>query len=109
MNFRLVLGSLLILSQTVRADVRPAAVFGDHMVLQRDMPVPVWGTAAPGEEVTVNFLKQTGKTKADAKGGWKVTLDRLTAGGPHEMTIAGKNQVVFKDVLVGEVWLCSGQ
>src|SRR5262245_14600575 len=87
-----------------RADVKLAPIFGDRMVLQRDMPVPVWGTAAPGEEVTVTFLKQAKTATADKGGKWKVTLDKLTAGGPHELTVKGKNTLRLKDVLVGEVW-----
>jgi sialate O-acetylesterase len=92
-----------------RADVRPAPIFANGMVLQRDMPVPIWGTAAAEEEVTVSFLGQKKTAKADAKGKWKVTLDKLSAGGPHELTVAGKNEVKLTNVLVGEVWLCSGQ
>ncbi|MDP9175062.1 MAG: sialate O-acetylesterase [Planctomycetota bacterium] len=91
------------------ADVVPASPFTDHMVLQQGMSVPVWGTAAPGETVTVNFDKQHQATKADADGKWMVHLADLSAGGPFEMTIAGSNTVRLTDVLVGEVWLCSGQ
>ena len=100
---------LFLIPQCAWADVVPAKIFGDHMVLQRDEPVPIWGKAAAGEEVKVHFLKQTKTTKADAKGEWKVVLDPLTAGGPHELSVVGANKVVFADVLVGEVWVCSGQ
>jgi sialate O-acetylesterase len=74
------------------------------------MPVPVWGTAAPGESVTVQFAGHTAKTEADANGEWKVALPALEASSEgRDFRIEGKNRVVFKDVLVGEVWICCGQ
>jgi len=91
------------------ADVKMPAVFADHMVLQRQMPVPVWGWADPAEQVTVTLGEQAAKATAGAQGKWAVKIGPLAAGGPHELRIAGKNTVVIKDVLVGEVWLCSGQ
>ncbi|HUW19250.1 MAG TPA: sialate O-acetylesterase [Sedimentisphaerales bacterium] len=91
------------------ADVKPADILGDHMVLQCGMAVPVWGTAEPGEEVTVTFDGQSKKTKADFSGRWMTMLDPLKVGKPRAMTIAGKNTITFNDVLVGEVWVCSGQ
>jgi sialate O-acetylesterase len=86
------------------------AVFSDHMVLQRGMPVPVWGTAVPGAEVFAKLAGQSASTKADEKGCWRIDLPALTAGGPFklEVTAKGANRS-FSDVLVGEVWLCSGQ
>ncbi len=98
---------LLVLGSTVYAEVRLPAIFADHMVLQRDMPVPVWGTAAAGEAVTVEFAGQKKSVMAAADGRWLVTLDPLKAGAePCELKIGG---TVIRDVLVGEVWLCSGQ
>jgi len=91
------------------ADVKLPAVFGDHMVLQCDVAVPVWGWADPGEEVTVSLGQQAKKTTADAGGQWSVKLDALKAGGPHVLAVRGKNTLERNDVLVGEVWLCSGQ
>ncbi|KAF0170403.1 MAG: sialate O-acetylesterase [Limisphaerales bacterium] len=85
------------------------AIFGDHMVLQRDTAVPVWGTAAAGEEVTVSIAGQTVTAKAGADGKWSVKLAKLSAAGPHTLTVKGKNTVTISDVLVGEVWLGSGQ
>lgn len=99
----------LLLVSVAAAEVKLPAIFADNMVLQREKKVPVWGTAAPDEEVTVSFLGQKVSAKADAKGKWRVDLSPLSAGGPHEMTIAGSNTVTFKNVLVGEVWVCSGQ
>jgi sialate O-acetylesterase len=92
------------------ADVRLAKIFTDGMVLQRDMPVPVWGWAQPGEKVTVTLDKQSAAATADEKGKWMVRLEALKAGGaPLEMTVAGTNTLKCKDILVGEVWVGSGQ
>ncbi len=104
-----VTSALLSLAATARADVKLPAIFGNHMVLQRYTVVPVWGTAAPGEEVTVAIAGQTANTKAGADGKWSVKLTKLAADGPHTLTVKGKNTVTFSDVLVGEVWLGSGQ
>jgi len=94
----------------LNAEVLPASMFGDHMVLQRDMPVPVWGRAAPGEKVTVRFAEQVVSGEADNSGYWKVTLSPLKASADgREMTIEADNTVTYRDVLVGEVWVCSGQ
>jgi len=94
-----------------RAVVRAACLFADHMVLQQGQAVPVWGKADPGEAVTVTFGVQRLTTTAGKDGKWKVALSSLPADAtPRELTIAGAaNTVVCKDVLVGEVWLCSGQ
>jgi sialate O-acetylesterase len=92
------------------ADLSAAGVFKDHMVLQRHRPVPVWGKAAAGQEVTVKLAGQEKKTMAGADGRWSIGLDPVQAGGPHTMVIKAAGQTVeFKDVYVGEVWLCSGQ
>lgn len=93
-----------------RADVTLSKMFSDHAVLQRDLPVPVWGTAEPGEQVTVQLGDAKATTTADAQGKWSVRLPpvKLNAVG-QELTAAGKNAVTVKDVLVGDVWLCGGQ
>lgn len=100
---------LLSLTPTSQADVKLPAIFGHHMVLQRDVAASVWGTATPGEEVTVTIADQTLAAKAGADGKWSVKLAKLSAAGPHTLTVKGKNTVTFSDVLVGEVWLGSGQ
>ena len=92
-----------------QADVKLPAVFGDHMVVQRGIPLPVWGSAAPGEKVAVKIAGQERTTEADAQGRWKVKLDAVESASPVEMTVAGKNTITLRDVLVGDVWLCSGQ
>ncbi len=91
------------------ADVKLPAIFGTHMVLQRDQKDRVWGWAEPGEEVTVQIAGQSKTAKAGPDGAWQVVLDPMPAGGPHTMTVQGKNTIRFDDVLVGEVWICSGQ
>lgn len=103
----------LIVSATVAsgaiADVRVPSIFGSNMVLQRDQANPVWGWADPGEEIAVTIADQTKKTTADDKGNWRVSLDPLTLGDAKTLVIEGKNRLEFGDVLIGEVWLCSGQ
>ena len=85
-------------------------IFSDHMVLQRDRAIPVWGTAEAGEEVSVSFAGQTKTTKADADGKWMVHLDAMPAQAEGaELNVTGKTERVFKNVVVGEVWICSGQ
>lgn len=101
---------LLVVSlPSARADVRMPKVFSSHMVLQRDMPLPIWGWAAPGEEVTVRLASSSVRATADAHGEWKATLPPMKAGGPYALTATGRSTVTLDDVLVGEVWLCSGQ
>lgn len=92
------------------AELRLPSVFGSHMVLQREMAVPVWGWADAGEEVTVTFRDQTKTATADGEGRWSVKLDPLAVGDPATLTVTGQQgKVEFTDVLVGEVWVCSGQ
>ena len=93
----------------VRADVKMPNIFGSHMVLQRNQADKVWGWADKGEEVTVTIADQTKKAKADDKGAWSVMLDPMKGPGPFKMVVTGKNTITFEDVLVGEVWICSGQ
>lgn len=104
---------LLAWGQQARADLQVAGVFGNHMVLQQGMAVPVWGTADPGEKVTVKFRGQEVEGTADDKGMWRVSLQSMKAQSKQKGTpliVAGKTKTVtFADVLVGEVWLCSGQ
>ncbi|HEX8059734.1 MAG TPA: sialate O-acetylesterase, partial [Cyclobacteriaceae bacterium] len=101
---------LIFTKQLCFAQVQLPKIFGDNMVLQRDLGINVWGWARPKEKVTVKFHDQSKQTVADKDGKWKVSLIAEQAGGPFEMSVSGKsNSVVFKDVLVGEVWVCSGQ
>src|SRR5215208_6697328 len=100
---------LLILCAVARADVRVPSVVGDNMVLQQGRKARVWGRAEPGERVTVAFRGEKAGATADARGRWEVFTGPHKAGGPFELTVAGRNTLTFKNVLVGEVWVCSGQ
>jgi sialate O-acetylesterase len=91
------------------AQVRLPRLVSDGMVLQRDQPVRIWGWAKPGEGVNVAFQGKTYKATTGADGQWRVTLPAMKAGGPYEMSLKASNQLTVKDVLVGDVWLCSGQ
>lgn len=100
---------LSVAASNAVADVQLDRVFGDHMVLQRDMVVPVWGTADPGETVTVTFRDQQQVATPDQHGKWMVKLQPLKVGEPAELVVAGENSITLEDVLVGEVWVGSGQ
>ena len=100
---------LLFLPLTLRADVTLAPLFTDHAVLQQDKPVPVWGHAAPGEKITVTFRDQTVLATAGKDGGWIVYLPALKPGAPADLVVSGQNTIRLTDVVVGEVWVCSGQ
>jgi len=94
----------------LRAVVHAASLFGDNLVLQRAQPVPVWGDATPGEAVKVTFAEQSVHTVTDRRGQWRVRLKPLTATAvPSRLVIAGTNTLTFSNVVVGEVWVCSGQ
>jgi sialate O-acetylesterase len=101
----------LAIAACARADVSLNAMFGDHMVLQQGIANRVWGKADPGERVTVSFAGQTKGVQALPDGTWQVLLDPVKDyGGPHTLAVKGTtNEVAFTDVLVGEVWVCSGQ
>ncbi len=93
-----------------KIELKTAAIFSDHMILQAGTPVPVWGWAAPSEKITVSIAGQTVATSAVSDGSWRVRLEKLTASDkPQEMVITGKTTITIKDVLIGEVWLASGQ
>ena len=89
--------------------IRLPKIFGDNMVLQRNQAIPVWGWADANEKVSVQFNKQIKNTKADKTGRWMIRLDPESAGGPFLFVVKGKNTISIKNVLVGEVWVCSGQ
>lgn len=100
----------LSLAATCQADVSLPQIFGNHMVLQREQAIPVWGWADPGEEVTVSLSTgDAASTVAGDDGKWTVKLPAQQAGGPVELTVKGKNAITLADVLIGEVWICSGQ
>ncbi len=102
---------VVLVVTAAQAAVKLPALIGDDMVLQRGRPVPIWGWADKGEEVTVTIAGQKHVAKAGDDGRWKVTLDKLAVGRPLEMTVKGSSgsKITLKNILVGEVWVCSGQ
>jgi sialate O-acetylesterase len=108
--FRLIL-VLVSLSavNAARAEVRLPSIISDNMVLQQGVKVRIWGNAKPGERVIVTLKNKSAETVADRQGHWQVWLDPSKAGGPFELTVKGDNVLTIKNVLIGEVWLCSGQ
>src|SRR5262245_12991220 len=105
----LLVGSYLLYSAVLQADIHLPKVLSDHMVMQQNLPLVVWGHADPGERVTVSFRGQEASSQADAAGRWRVSLASMPVGGPFEMTLSAKNTLKVQDILVGEVWICSGQ
>jgi sialate O-acetylesterase len=101
--------ALLLFSFSGFADVRLPAMFSDHMVVQRQRPVHVWGMADRAEAVSVSFRGETKSAVADYLGRWEVYLSPGAAGGPFELTLKGNNTIALHDVMVGDVWLASGQ
>ncbi|MCG3147217.1 MAG: hypothetical protein PCFJNLEI_00655 [Verrucomicrobiae bacterium] len=109
-TMRLWLLVAMLLPFSARAELKLSGLFSDHMVLQRDAPCSVWGSATPGAEITVQIAGQTVKANADAGGRWLVKLAPLPAGGPLELVVSGGGKTItIKDVLVGDVWICGGQ
>jgi sialate O-acetylesterase len=98
-----------LLAFSVNAQVKMPGIFGDHMVIQRSRPVPVWGWSSPNEKLFITFNQQKKEVIADRNGKWRINLDPEPAGGPFELKVEGRNKLIFHDVLVGEVWICSGQ
>ena len=90
-------------------NVRLPVIWSDNMVLQRDKPVKIWGWADAGEKIGIQFKKQQVYTRADASGRWHVLLKPEPAGGPFQIVVKGRNTIVLNNILVGEVWICSGQ
>lgn len=111
LSFRALLLGFLTLagSASALADVTVPNIFSNSMVLQRGQSNRVWGKAAAGEAVTVSIADQKHETTANDNGEWQVELSSMEAGGPHTLSISGKNKIEITDVLVGEVWICSGQ
>jgi sialate O-acetylesterase len=100
---------LMMLIAPGDANVKLPALISDNMMLQRDIPVPIWGRAAPGERIKVAIGKQTASAVAGKDGRWQVRLKPMKAGGPLDMVVTGKNKLEVRNILVGEVWLCAGQ
>ena len=107
----LILIAVFLLYNTLFANVSLPAIFGDHMVLQQSSEVKIWGWGNPSEEITIttSWNNESVKTKTDNQAKWSVNFVTPKAGGPFEITIQGYNTIIINDVLIGEVWLCSGQ
>ena len=99
----------LMLTLNAEADVKLPRIFSSNMVLQQGMEIPVWGWADKGERVSITFKDKTLRTKTDQNGKWKVKLPVQNYGGPYTLIIKGKNTIVFDNVMIGDVWVCSGQ
>ena len=107
--FLAITGSLLLSAQPSTAEVRLPRLVSDGMVLQRDANLGIWGWGAAGEKVTLTFNGKTYRATTGTDGKWRISLPAQKAGGPFQMEIAGTNRLTIKDVLIGDVWLCSGQ
>src|SRR5690242_13733180 len=102
------LGACLTLS-TASAQLQLPSLIGDHMVFQSGKPAVVWGKDKPGQTVNLSMAGHSVWVKTDANGNWKTSLPAFAPGGPYQLTVAGSTTLTVKDVLVGEVWLGSGQ
>jgi sialate O-acetylesterase len=98
-----------LLSLNVESQVHLPKVISDGMVLQRDAQIKIWGWAAEGEKISVHFIDSTYNTAADDKGNWNIRLPKLKAGGPYEMNVNASNSISISDIMIGDVWVCSGQ
>jgi sialate O-acetylesterase len=105
----LLISLMCSLIPSASAEVRLPHLLSDNMVLQRDQPIPIWGWAGANEKVTVRLGKSSASATAGANGQWSVKLPKMPADGPYEMTVAGVNTLTLSNVLIGEVWVCSGQ
>jgi len=105
--------SLLLATRAFSADPQPSlhlpAIFSDNMVLQRNFATPIWGTASPNQSITLTIAGQTKQATAGADGKWMIKLDPVKEGGPYELTVSGPTSITYKNVLFGDVWICSGQ
>jgi sialate O-acetylesterase len=94
---------------SAKAEIRLPRVFASHMVLQRELPLVIWGWAQPNETVTVTLAGASAQAQANERGEWKVILSAMKAGGPFTLSVTGSSSIEFDDVMIGEVWICSGQ
>ncbi len=108
-SYGIILMILLLIAQNGFSQVRLPKLVSDGMILQREMPVKIWGWATAGEKVTLQFNSQSFDTKASTGGKWQIILPAQKAGGPFNMEIIASNKLILRDVLFGDVWLCSGQ
>lgn len=107
--YHIIIAVVLLNSHVTLGQVRLPRLVSNGMILQREIPVNIWGWASPGEKVELSFNSQTFETSTTAEGKWKIVLPEQKAGGPFSMTITASNQIHLKNILFGDVWLCSGQ
>jgi len=105
----LLAGALTASQSLILGNVNLPRIMGNNMVLQRDTPLTFWGWADPREKVTIVFTENTLSAKADKEGNWKIVFPSMKAGGPYSLVIKGKNTIKLENVMIGEVWICSGQ
>ncbi|MCP4173505.1 MAG: sialate O-acetylesterase [Fuerstiella sp.] len=105
----LLASTCLFLTAPCQAELKMSSVFGDHMVLQQKQPIRIWGWTSPNQSVSVAIASQKAVTKADSDGRFQLNLEPVAAGGPYTLTVAADETRTFQEVLIGEVWLCSGQ
>ncbi len=103
------IGLAFVLALAASGSVKLPAIISDHMLMQRDVPVRIWGKADPGEAINVQFRGRFHPVKANSRGAWEVYLPSTPAGGPHTLAILGQNTISLQDVMVGDVWIASGQ
>ena len=107
---KIIITLVLILSFFIsKADISMPNIFTSNMVLQRNMDIPVWGWSSPGERIIITIGEQKIRVMGDKNGKWSVKIAPMAAGGPYEMIIDGKNEIRFTNILIGDVWVCSGQ
>ena len=99
----------ILFTSTVIGQIKLPKLISDGMILQRDTTIKIWGWAAPNEAITINFLNQDYNLTANSAGNWELPLTNLVAGGPHKMTLTASNTITIDDILIGDVWLSSGQ
>lgn len=104
-----ILGVFLLAAQLTQAQVRLPQLVSDHMVLQRDVQLKIWGWASPAEKISIKFKDKTYRVTASSAGGWMVLLPAMKAGGPYTMDISASNHITLRDILIGDVWFCAGQ
>ena len=103
------ISSLVLAFQLSFSQVKLPALIRDSMILQRDAKIKIWGWSSPNEKIKIIFNKKDFKTKADANGNWSLFLPPMKAGGPYSMNIDANNHITLKDILIGDVWICTGQ
>jgi sialate O-acetylesterase len=99
----------MIYTYPASSEVTLPKLFGDGMVLQREIPIRIWGSATPGERIDVAINENVKTTTADQKGNWEASLPAMKAGGPYQLTVKGENTIALNDILIGDVWVCGGQ